>query len=358
MVTRILYKDERKEPSKIYMKIKLSKEINPSKFQQVQLSDLDAHQKKMSSTAKKFSPKAEVVVDKCYLCGAKENRHLLDVYGFSYVECLNCTHVYSTKRLSKRSLNKFYLESETYSKTYIDKDQIEYRIKNIAQPKVSYVLSKVKNKSAGSWLDIGCGAGDLIKCVQDIKGWKAVGVEISKHSTDFGINNLGVDINQQTFSSYSETNHKTKFDVVSFFGYLGLVSDPAQQLRLAKKHLKKGGILVVGDSNADSISTLLVKSYPQLTLRHFVPPTTLHQFSPTSLKKILTKLGFQPTDIWIFGLDFYEFLKYTSQLNSNFQNSPVFDFFLDNINDFQKVIDKKMKGDYMIMIAKNSSTYK
>jgi hypothetical protein len=91
------------------MKTQYSKPIDPTKFQKAVLKDIQAYTKRMGERSKQYAKKAQVKVDHCYVCGkTKLRKAFLNVYGWEYVQCANCEHIFTTKRLSQERLNEFY----------------------------------------------------------------------------------------------------------------------------------------------------------------------------------------------------------------------------------------------------------
>jgi SAM-dependent methyltransferase len=333
------------------MKTVAGKTITPQKFQKQQLEDLEAHRSRIEKRARTFAKKATVVIKNCCLCGSSNIVPFLPVFGFEYLQCRACTHLTLNKRLSKEDLDLFYSLENSYSQTYTNPEQIEYRLNNIAHPKVEFVMKHIGYPKKGTWYDVGSAIGDVPKAVEKYTGWKAIGTEISKDSVAVGKKLLKVDLRRKQLAEFANEQARESFDVVSAFGYLALIPEPLEELKLMHSLLKDGGYIVIGESNADSVSTFLQKSYPQLTNRHLVPPNTLHEFTTQSMITVLKKLHFKPVVAWNFGLDFVELLKYFSLLSPGFQETPIFEFLLSQANEFQKVIDTKQKGDYILMIA-------
>lgn len=333
------------------MKKRFGKKIHPDAFLVKQLQDLKNYQLKMAARAEKYAKLASIKLERCYLCEDNKFSNFVTIYDFNYIQCQKCTHIMLSKRLGKEDLLLFYKKDSQYASTYTDKDLISYRLKSIAKPKVDFVMSSTGRQKLGLWLDIGCAIGDVVKAVEDYPGWRAIGLDINKTSVKLGKEIFNVDLRVMQFNEFIFKNKKDRFDIISAFGYLILTTDPLEELKLIRENLKDGGYLVIGESNGDSVTTILQKSYPELTLRHFLPPAVINVFTPKSLLKVLDKLQFKPVALWNFGLDFAEWLRYSSILDNRFKDSPIYNFLLDNYNEFQKVIDKKMMGDYMIVIA-------
>lgn len=336
------------------MKIKYSKPIDPTQFQKGILSDLKTYTKKMAARSLKYSKKADIRVDSCYVCGKSTfSKPFLNVHGFQYVRCLNCTHVFCTKRLPQTALNEFYTTSNEYSSSYTSKEQIAYRLKNIAKPKVDFAMENILfRKKGGRWLDVGSAIGDIVKSVESHPNWKSTGLEISSDSVKTGKRIFKIDLRQQLFKDFANENPSEKFDVISFFGYFEVISDPMVELKIARKMLKKGGYIVIGEANADSFSTQVQKSYPQLSRRHLLPPTVIQQFTKKSMTIFLRAIKVKPVAFWDFGMDFYEFVCHLCVLVPGLQNTPIAEFLMQNLNGFQEIIDKKEMGDNFVIVAK------
>lgn len=337
------------------MKVEYGKTIDPTKLQTWMIQDLQSYQKNVAMRATKSSRKAKRAPSACYVCQKTlPMKPFIRIFGYDYVKCRFCSHVSAKKCLSQEDLNEFYGDSADYAKTYTNKKQIQYRFEQVAKPKIEFVMKHIQSKAKGSksWLDVGCGIGDISCAVEQYKGWTSTGIDISKTSIEVGKKVFGGNLQHSLFSNYLQKNPNISFDVISFFGYLGLISNPMGELQEAKSRLKPGGYIVVGEENADSLSTIVQQSYPLFTSRHLIPPNAVHQFSVNSLGKALTLIGCEPIAVWNFGLDFFESLKTICLLDDKFQQTPMYSFFLEHINEFQKVVDSHSKGDYMIMIAK------
>jgi len=334
------------------MKSIFSKAVIPQKFQKKQLHDLKKYKMLLRNRAEKYAKLSSISVSQCPICSSKQFKIFLSVFGSNYYQCTTCTHVFLKKHCDAITLHSFYIESSDYASTYTDATQLAYRLKHIAEPKVSFVMNYTENKKDQLWLDVGSAIGDTLEAVNRHKNWLATGLEISEQSVKIGKKTWNIDLRKQLLADFDRENPKTKFDVISGFGYFALLEDPLSEMRIAVDKLNPGGLLVLGESNSDSFSTLLQQSFPELTMRHLVPPNTLHGFTEESLKVAVKKLGCEPLVIWKFGLDFFELLKYYSLLEVRFQNSQAFNFLNKFASQFQEVVDHSGKADYMILIAK------
>ncbi len=332
------------------MKSQYSKPISPEKFQASQLGDLEAYLKLIRQRAAEYRSKATVRIEKCLVCGSTHLQPFLEVFEYHYLQCQSCSHISLQEQLPPETLRDFYQNSGSYSSTYVNPEQLAYRLEQIAKPKVEFIMKQLQPTS-GTWLDIGCAIGDILHAVSLYPGWKATGIELSSQSIAVGQKAWNVSIKQQLFKTYCAENPKATYTVVSAFGYYGLIPDPLSELELASSLLSPGGYLVVGDTNAGSLSTMVQQSFPELSLRHIIPPNTLNSFTEKSLLNSLKKVGCKPIAIWRFGLDFYEMLKYFCILQPGFQNTPLYGYLQKNGNHFQTVVDRDKNSDYMLVVA-------
>lgn len=332
------------------------KPVDPLSFKKAIVDDLRAAVTKAEDKARRYLKEADIEVDACYICGSKERSEpVAEMYGFQYVRCLNCTHVYQTKRLSLDVLTRMYEEDAGYASTYTDEKQIKYRMENITKPLVEFIMKYV-NKPSGKWLDVGCGIGDLVSYVETREAeksrWQAVGIDVSRDCVETGSRIFDIDIRMQTLRQFAAENPDAKFDVVSFLGYLDLTPEPMKDLALGRDLLNENGYVVMRGPNHDSVSSLVQKAMPDLAVRHLIPPHSIQQWTVKSAETALKLTGFEPLAIWYLGLDFYEFLNTLCLVIDGFQKSELYKFFMDNFNDFEKVIDEKEMSDKFMMIGR------
>lgn len=333
------------------------KPVDPRSFKREIIENLSRAVKNAEQKARNYLEKADIEVDSCYICRSKEKSEVIaEMYGFQYVRCLNCTHVYQTKRLSQDALAKLYEEDSAYARTYTDESQIKYRLENITKPLVEFIMKYV-GETQGKWLDVGCGIGDLVSCVET-RGpdtslrWKAVGIDVSKDCVETGSRIFNIDIRQQTLRQFANENPDMKFDVVSFLGYLDLTPEPIKDLSIACELLNENGIVVLRGPNHDSVSSLVQKALPDLSVRHMIPPFSIQQWTVKSAETAFKLTGFAPIAIWYLGLDFYELLNTLCLVVEGFQKSALYEFLMNNFNDFEKVIDEKGMSDKFMLIGK------
>jgi hypothetical protein len=115
-------------------------------------------------------------------------------------------------------------------------------------------LRQVAGKMSFSWLDLGCGDGELVRLAQE-QGIEAVGFD------------------EKQGQSIEKLRLKQRFKVVSLYHVLEHVEDPSLVLRRAKQWLKPDGLLVVEVPLVGNLSERWLGkeylAYQDKTHRHF-----------------------------------------------------------------------------------------
>jgi SAM-dependent methyltransferase len=143
-----------------------------------------------------------------------------------------------------------------------------------------------KHKQSGSILDIGCNSGGFLSTMNR-KDWKLYGIEIERSMAEKARQSTGAevfagDLMQAPFPADS-------FDVITCFDVLEHVYQPREFLEKVHGWLKPGGIFYTVLPNIDSWeSRVFGGHWYGLEL-----PRHLFHFSPTSLRYIMNKLGFE-----------------------------------------------------------------
>ena len=288
----------------------------------------------------------------CPICKNSSFESLCNIYGFNYVECKNCGVAFVINAPKDEELQKIY-KSEAYSSSnkilYANDSIIDYRIENIAKPKVDYVLSNLKNK-VSSWLDIGCGTGEILSvvCKKDIK---AIGVETNNSEREYAKNKLHIDIFDDYINEETIKKYVNNCDIVSLFSILEHIPDPESIIQGISTAQTVGNYLVIEVPHFPSISTSSQITFPDSVNRMMHPPLHLFLFSLKSLEILLEKYDYKVVNVWYFGQDFYEFFSTLSLFNDELNNSILHEEIYKLIDDFQKVIDKSGRSDEILIIA-------
>lgn len=290
--------------------------------------------------------------DSCPICHAAEFKYLNNIYGFDYVECGNCGVAFVLNAPGEDELRKIY-NSEYYSSTnkkiYANDSIVEYRIENIAKPKVDYILSNINNKVT-SWLDIGCGTGEIISVVSQ-RDIKVLGVETNDTEREYAKKKFNVKVVDDYISERTISKYVDNCDVISLFSILEHVLDPHSIIKSISTAQSAGNYLIVEVPHFPSISAFSQITFPTLVNRMMHPPLHLFLFSLKSLDVLLGDYGYKINNAWYFGQDFYEFFSTLLIFAKDLNNSILHNKISSLVNDFQEIIDRHELSDEVLIIA-------
>lgn len=330
------------------------KEIDLSKLKGNILRDLPEHVAKVKEMAQKLSDQYQLESQpNCYVCDKADRSIIAEILEFTYVQCKNCKHIYTTHRYSNEAIIDFYRKNEYYSQTtYANEETCFYRRDNVAKPKVEFIEEFVDGK--GTWIDVGAGIGDLVSVLKE-KGWNAIGLEISDSSVAFSRKIFDIELLNQTFEEFIGNNSEMKggVEVISFIGVLEHVTNPMELLNLAHDFLSEDGIVVYQGPNGTSLSSQIQTVFPENVFRHMSPLEHIQLFTKESMHKMAELSGFEPVGMWFHGMDIYELLNNLVLLNQDVADSGFYQSIIANMNELQFVLDRKELSDRLIMVAKS-----
>jgi len=306
------------------------------------------------SEAKKNSTFIEpgLRIDTCPICADEKRDYLQTIYRFEYYECSNCGVVYLANMPTDEQIEKIY-NSQYYTncnrKLYASDNITGYRKKNIAEPKVEYIMPRLTT-SQKNWLDIGCGIGEILSVVTE-KGYAAVGIETNDMEIEYGKTKFGVEILKLHIN---EENIETlgNYGVISLFGLLEHVTDPHAVIGNLARLQKKNDNLIIEVPHFPSISAYSQIAFPDHVNRMMLPPLHLFLFSLTSLQLLLEKYSYRIIHVWYFGQDFYEFISTLAFFAPQLNDSEVYQKLSSMTNGLQQVIDQHRLSDEVLIIAK------
>jgi SAM-dependent methyltransferase len=325
------------------------KPVDPRRFKQRDLDDLHGGVEANRRRAASFRRAESIDVDACPVCESAERSPVRTAFGYDYVRCADCTHVYLTERPTEAALVEYFASNDEVAGLYTDDRQRRYRREQITEPKFDFVCEHVDGGER--WLDVGCGMGESVDYLRS-RGWDAVGLEPSTECVRVAREEFGVDLVERTLEAYADAEPPGSFDVVSLFGVLVMNPDPVAELRRARRLLGDDGFVAVGDGRADSLSSLVHDAFPDEALRHSIPPIGLHQFTDGSLERAFDAAGFEPVAVWDFGLDFYELLTHLRLELDGFADTDLHDYLMEHLDEFQRVVDEDESSDYVLVVAR------
>ena len=167
---------------------------------------------------------------------------------------------------------------------YINDNIYEQRIEMISAPKIQFVMDvfhKLQLK-VDSWLDIGCGGGDILWWLDHNYNIRTEGIESDKYEYQFAVSkglsvsNLYIDLNicNPQIDSIIHRN-----DVISFFNVLEHIEDPVKSIDYIFNCMHKGAIMVFEVPRHPSVASFANLTCKDGAYRHIVPPIHLQIFT-------------------------------------------------------------------------------
>jgi len=251
-------------------------------------------------------------VEKCDFCGHRNFKFLF--YGFDknlkisgkfrLVKCIKCGLIFINPRPSFNELKRHYPKDEYYSlskiKTKEDSKKTRFKIflyniyfnpetkKNLLRVLFSpfkFLVRGAKIILGKKLLDVGSGSGQFLYEMKHF-GLETYGVEPGdfdkKSAKKYGLNIKKTDLIKAKYPS-------NFFDIVTIYHVLEHVDNPSEILKEIKRILKKGGTLIIGVPNTNSLAQRLFRS----NWISFDVPRHLFDFSEEILIKYLKKNSFK-----------------------------------------------------------------
>jgi len=288
----------------------------------------------------------------CPVCGNNRRTPLVEVYNFSYAECLHCSLVYIENPPTPQEIERLYNSAfydEVEQSLYGDVKVSGYRIEQVAAPKVRYVEERLGRK--GKWLDVGCGTGEILAAAR-ARGWVVQGVETNQRAAQIGAERFGVPISKGFITDSEHLRQLSEFDVVSMFGVLEHLYEPGKVIDSVSKGMPDSGVLVIEVPHYPSVSCFSQMAFPNFVDRILVPPMHLMVFTLQALQYLLRRSNIEITHVWFYGQDFHEWLSTLSAMCPKVVNRRIFEDLMEMNGEIQQVIDNHHLSDEMLVIAR------
>ena len=143
----------------------------------------------------------------------------------------------------------------------------------------------VAPQGSGRYLDVGCGAGELLKRMS-VTGWKCTGIDISPTAVAAALQAVpSASIEVATLTTFEP---ESPFALISMQHVLEHLPDPAESVTRCRALLEPGGLLVVGVPNIESFEARVFgERWIGLDI-----PRHLSHFSPSTLSALVERSGF------------------------------------------------------------------
>lgn len=162
-------------------------------------------------------------------------------------------------------------------------------------------------RQTGRFLDVGCGAGTLLKVALN-QNWQAEGLEVSDSSVEFlRANSFKVFHGELNEAAFPE-NH---FDVVTAVEIIEHIPDPQELFDESYRILRPGGLFWGTTPHGNGLSGKVLGTDWSCV----APPEHLHLLSAKGLHIMLEKAGFRQIEIKTHSVNPYEIMQ-------SFKKSP------------------------------------
>jgi len=227
-------------------------------------------------------------INTCPVCGGKDVEKYWAMAGYRLSRCKHCTMVWDhtpAEDLLAQYDRTYYINDNPkggYANYYegmkISKNTFRHRLRRIA-----------KKHSKGSILDVGCAFGD---CLVEAKkmGWgKAHGVEVSAFARS--------QARKRGLKVYKGPLRKAKlkgtYDLIIYQDVIEHIIDPVEELRAAKNHLTKNGILLLITCDIGGYWARILRSM----WYHYKPGEHVTYFNKQSMRLALKRAGYKNIEI-------------------------------------------------------------
>ena len=213
---------------------------------------------------------------------AKKDRYAIPI---TTQICKSCGQVFSSPRLNQTSTSDFY--ANLYRKLYVGAAAADEQFFNRQVRhgnRILRYLSDVIKPNRGSVLEIGCGAGGILKPLEEA-GYSCIGVDLGDTYLDMG-RQFGLTLHCMSSQQLHETT-KEKFNLVILSHVFEHFLDIEKELNTISSLLAKNGLLYIEVPGLFNLRN----TYDSDFLKYLQNAHNYH-FNLALLKRVLGKYGF------------------------------------------------------------------
>jgi len=228
----------------------------------------------------------------CNLCGSKNfKKDYWKIGNLGYTKCNKCGLIFQCPMFTQEELSEIYKnyfifkrESQGLEYGYRNYEH-ERSVNNFKKHYLSWLNKYITEKD--SFLDFGCGTGNLIKLMRE-QGHKAEGCEFSEEA-------IAILVKKQIpFWQYKDIDKiKKKYRYISIIDVIEHLESPSEDLKKIASLLEDNGLLFIETVNSDDF---FVKYIYKNNWQGIGPPH-LYLWGEKTLTKLLKKFGFKIIEI-------------------------------------------------------------
>jgi SAM-dependent methyltransferase len=217
----------------------------------------------------------------CAVCASEDCNVLGPDGGFTVVKCRRCGFVYVNPRPTAAQLVKLY--RDYYPEGADVPDRWAHEMGAIFAECRDWLCAW---RAVGAVLDIGCSYGHLLQSMEE-RGWSTVGIEPSPDAARYAREHTRGQILETTLETVDLP--AATFDAVVSLYVLEHVRDPRGFLAKVADVLRPGGVAILRVPHSEPLFGL-----NRLLRRPLIgAPMHLNDFSPTTLHRLATDVGFE-----------------------------------------------------------------
>ena len=294
----------------------------------------------------------------CPVCAAHPHGEYFSSYGFEYLRCLKCGHVFVKNQPA--DLADLYTNGSQIQETiYINEELFDRRCELISGPKVEFILEAIcadyydNSKSEGLWVDLGCGVGEILHEAGK-RGYSAVGFDADPNEIRFaqsrGLSAYNILIDIPDLSDEIVTYLKDA-KIVSLFNLIEHVPNPREWISTITSHMQIGSYLVIDTPREPSLSRVMNIACLAYNYRHMIPPEHINIFTEESLGILAKENRLEWVAKWCFGTGFMDLFNSLLLLSDN-PNIALYDFgdILRAGDHIQKAVDESGLANAMLCV--------
>ncbi len=214
--------------------------------------------------------------------------HTVTHQPFSIEQCENCGFLFTNPRPDSSEIGRFYESSayisHTNSKRGVFNRAYQFIRKKAIQEKISLIKETLGKEEVIKLLDIGCGTGEFLNGCKKA-GWTVKGIEPSDSARNQGISNYGLAIGEEK----ELESDSSSYDAITLWHVLEHVHPLNKRLEQIHRLLNEKGILVIAVPNSSSYDQSVFKE----KWAAWDVPRHLYHFTPTTMKNLLGRHGFE-----------------------------------------------------------------
>ena len=220
----------------------------------------------------------------CLICKSSSLKNLRGYEKHFLIKCSNCNFVFAKKKPTREELELHY---DGYGRDdYLSPITIK-RYNDILDDFEKYKKTK-------KLLDVGCGIGYFLE-VAIKRGWQVYGSEYTDDAIEI-CRKKGILMHKGVLNP--ENYEEESFDIITSFEVIEHINNPIDELTNFNKILRKGGLVYVTTPNFNSLLRYRLKSDYNVICY----PEHLSYYTPKTLKKLFTRIGFKTNKIQSTGI--------------------------------------------------------